>query len=51
VTADTHFYAVFKHANKAKTYMVFNPDPQARTVRFSDGVSVQAAPGKLTVRP
>ena len=50
VTADTHFYAVFKHANKGKTYMVFNPDPQARTVRFSDGVSVQAAPGKLTVR-
>ncbi len=50
VTADTHFYAVFKHANKGKTYMVFNPDPQARTVRFSDGVSVQAAPGKLTVQ-
>jgi endoglucanase Acf2 len=50
VTADTHFYAVFKHANKGKTYMVFNPDPQARTVRFSDGISVQAAPGKLTVQ-
>lgn len=50
VTAGTHFYAVFKHANKGKTYMVFNPDPQARTVRFSDGVSVQAAPGKLTVQ-
>lgn len=50
VTADTHFFAVFKQANKGKTYMVFNPDPQVRTVRFSDGVTVQAPPGKLTVQ-
>ena len=50
VTADTHFFAVFKQANKGKTYMVFNPDLQVRTVRFSDGVTVQAPPGKLTVQ-
>jgi endoglucanase Acf2 len=50
VTADTHFYAVFRHANKGKTYMVFNPQAQTRTVRFSDGVTLQALPGKLTVQ-
>jgi endoglucanase Acf2 len=50
VTADTSFYAVFKHADKGKTHMVFNPGSQTRTVKFSDGVVVQAAPGRLTVQ-
>ena len=50
VTADTHFYAVFTHADKGKTYMVFNPGKETRTVRFSDGASVQAEPGRLTVQ-
>jgi len=50
VTADTSFYAVFRHADKGKTHMVFNPGSQTRTVKFSDGVVVQAAPGRLTVQ-
>ena len=50
VTADTHFYAVFTHADKGKTYMVFNPGKETLTVRFSDGASVQAEPGRLTVQ-
>jgi len=51
VAADTRFYAVFKRPNQGKTYMVFNPGKQAQSVRFSDGTVVEAAPGRLSVKP
>lgn len=50
ITADTTFYAVFKHANKGQTYMVFNPGSSIQQVRFSDGTAVEALPGRLTVQ-
>lgn len=50
VTANTSFFAVFRRADKGKTYMVFNPAAQAQAVRFSDGMVVQALPGQLTVQ-
>jgi hypothetical protein len=51
VAANTRFYAVFKRPNQGKTYMVFNPGKQAQSVRFSDGTVVEAAPGRLSVKP
>lgn len=48
VWANAPFYAVFGQGER-KTYLVFNPQSQARTVTFSDGKVVQAAPGQLSV--
>jgi len=50
VTANTSFFAVFRRADKGKTYMVYNPAAQAQAVRFSDGMVVQALPRQLTVQ-
>ncbi|MCY3021396.1 MAG: glycosyl hydrolase [Planctomycetota bacterium] len=49
VTADYPLYAVFKK-NASRTYVVYNMEGAARTVTFSDGVSVQAAGRGLTVK-
>jgi hypothetical protein len=43
VSADTPFYAVFREGT-ARTYVAYNPRSGARTVRFSDGASVDVPP-------
>jgi endoglucanase Acf2 len=48
VTADTTLYAVFKRPDGRKTYLVHNPTKAPIAVRFSDGKTVTAEPGKLT---
>jgi endoglucanase Acf2 len=44
VTADTPFYAVFTKAGK-KTHLAWNGSKSPRKVTFSDGVTVDCAPG------
>ena len=48
VTADYPIYNVFNKAG-AKSYVVYNYQPAAVTVTFSDGKNVQAKPRALTV--
>jgi endoglucanase Acf2 len=48
VTANTPLYSVFKRADGSKTYLAFNPTNTAIAVRFSDGKTLTAEPGKLT---
>jgi len=48
VSADHPFHAVFSNAG-GRTYLVFNPGSAPVRARFSDGVQVEAAPGRLTV--
>lgn len=47
VTADTSLYSVFKKADGSRTYLAFNAGKAPITVRFSDGKSLQVAPGTL----
>lgn len=49
ITADTAQYAVLER-HGARTYLVYNPSNHVREVRFSDGVSLEAAPGTLSVK-
>ena len=49
VTADYPFFNVFNKTGK-KTYAVYNYGKTPRTVVFSDGIKVLAAPGTLTVK-
>jgi hypothetical protein len=46
-TADTPLYAVFKRADGKKAYLAFNAGRTAITVSFSDGRTLQVAPGAL----
>ena len=46
-TANTTLYSVFKRPDGKKTYLAFNASKQPITVRFSDGVVLQVAPGRL----
>jgi hypothetical protein len=41
VRADTAHYGVFRQANGSRTYVAYNPDNVVRTVRFSDGASLE----------
>ena len=47
VSADTPLYSVFKRADGRKTYLAFNATKAPIKVRFSDGKSVDVAPGNL----
>ena len=48
IHADTPLHAVFRRSDGTRHYLAFNADRQApRTVRFSDGVTLTAAPGSL----
>jgi endoglucanase Acf2 len=47
VTADTTFYAVFRRPDGARTHLAFNATKAPITVRFSDGKTLQVAPGQL----
>ena len=47
VTADATLYAVHRRSDGSKTYMAFNPGTAPLNVRFSDGKSLEVAPGKL----
>jgi endoglucanase Acf2 len=49
VTADVPTYAVFSNDGK-RTYVAFNPEGAAKTVRFSDGTTLEVAPRALKVR-
>ena len=49
VTADTPFYAVFQKAGK-RTHVAWNMGQAPRTVKFSDGVSVECPPGTVLVK-
>ena len=47
VTANTTLYSVFKGADERKTYLAYNPGKTPLDVRFSDGKTMQVAPGTL----
>ena len=47
VRADTTLYSVFRRADGRKTYLAYNATPAAISVRFSDGKTLDVAPGKL----
>ena len=47
VTADTTLYQVFKRRDGRKTYLAYNPTAAPISVRFSDGKTLQVAPGTL----
>ena len=51
VTADTPLYAVFKRGDGRRTYLAFNAGQSPIKVRFSDGQSLEVAPGKLARNP
>jgi endoglucanase Acf2 len=48
VTADQPFFGVFRKDGR-RSYVVANPGKSPRSVRFSDGTQVQAAPGRITL--
>jgi hypothetical protein len=49
VTADSALYTVFVHENGDRTYVAYQPAGRsARTIRFSDGMALQAEPGRLS---
>jgi endoglucanase Acf2 len=48
IWADAPFHAVFGRGAE-KSYLVYNPEPQLRTVTFSDGKVVQAPAGQVSV--
>lgn len=50
VVADTPFFNVFVRDGR-RTHAVFNHEPRARTVRFSDGTVIEARPSSLTILP
>jgi len=41
VRADTPHYGVFRQSGGARTYVAYNPGDEARTIRFSDGTSLE----------
>lgn len=47
VTADTPLYSVFRRADGRKTYLAFNATKAPLAVRFSDGKTLEVAPGTL----
>jgi endoglucanase Acf2 len=47
VSANTTLYSVFKRADGRKTYLAFNAGKAPIQVRFSDGQTLEVAPGKL----
>jgi hypothetical protein len=51
VSADTPLYAVFKRPDGRRNYLAFNAGKTPITVRFSDGQSLEVAPGKLARSP
>jgi endoglucanase Acf2 len=48
VTADTTLYQVFKRPDGRRTHLAYNAGKTPVTVRFSDGVQLQVAPGQLS---
>ncbi len=50
VWADTPLHAVFKTPSGTRSYLAFNASTQAKTVRFSDGTTLQVAPRSLGQR-
>jgi len=48
VTADSPLYAVFRRPDGGKTYLVYNATQRPLQVRFSDGKTLLAVPGKLS---
>ena len=48
VTADTLMYGVFVRGDGKRTYCAYNAAGETRSVEFSDGVVLQAAPNDLT---
>ena len=46
-TADTPLYSVFKRADGRRTYLAFNATKGPLLVRFSDGKTLEVAPGVL----
>ena len=48
-TADTPTYAVFANPGADTTYVAFNAGPDERTVTFSNGFTLRAAPRSLAV--
>ena len=48
VTADTMMYGVFVRGDGKRTYCAYNAAGETRSVEFSDGVVLQAAPNDLT---
>lgn len=51
VGADTPLYSVFKRADGRRTYLAFNAGKAPITVRFSDGKTLNVAPGTLGRSP
>ncbi len=47
VRADTALYAVFKRSDGGKTYLAYNATKAPISVKFSDGKSLNVAPGQL----
>ena len=47
VTADTPLYSVFRRADGRRTYLAYNAGKSPITVRFSDGKTLDVAPGTL----
>jgi len=47
IGADTPLYSVFKRADGRRTYLAFNAGKAPLTVRFSDGKTLDVAPGTL----
>jgi endoglucanase Acf2 len=47
VTADTALYSVFRRPEGRRTYLAYNAGKTPVTVRFSDGKTLEAAPGQL----
>ena len=50
VWADTPLHAVFKTPSGARSYLAFNASTQTKTVRFSDGTTLQVEPRSLAQR-
>lgn len=49
MTADAALYTVFVRENGDRTYVGYQPPGRgARTIRFSDGMTLQAEPGRLS---
>lgn len=48
VTSDCPLSSVFKNADGELTYVVYNAGTETKTVTFSDGTVVNAAPGQMT---
>jgi endoglucanase Acf2 len=46
-TANTTLYSVFRRADGQKTYLAYNAGKASLEVRFSDGKTLQVAPGTL----